>query len=117
VIAETQVQETPPISAGFHILKPNLPKPEPLPNPDQKPRCITIKLSTCGDKHKDVRRLRLVHDILVSRPGRDQFAFRVQENGCMYEINFPNVTTGLTETLIHKLEGMMGANNISISHI
>ena len=117
VIAETQMQETPPISAGFHILKPNLPKPEPLPNPEQKPRCITIKLSTCGDKHKDVRRLRLVHDILVSRPGRDQFAFRVQENGCMYEINFPNVTTGLTETLIHKLEGMMGANNISISHI
>jgi hypothetical protein len=88
-----------------------------LPHPDQKPRCIYITLDSCGDKYKDVRRLRLIHDILISRPGRDQFAFRVNENGCRYEINFPNVTTGLTEPLIQKLEGMMGANNIQITQL
>jgi hypothetical protein len=52
---------------------------------------------------------------LVSRPGRDQFAFRVRENGCFYEINFPNVTTGLTDTLIQKLRGLMGDQNIDIT--
>ena len=102
---------------GFHLFKPSLAKPEPLPHPDQKPRCIYITLNSCGDKYKDVRRLRLIHDILISRPGRDQFAFRVNENGCKYEINFPNVTTGLTEPLIQKLEGMMGTNNIHITQM
>jgi len=115
--AVNKTQEARPASPDYHILKATLPNPEPLPRPDQKPRCIFIDLSTCGDKHQDVRRLRLVHDTLISRPGRDQFAFRVHENGYVYEINFPNVTTGLTETLIRKLEGMMGVNNISISYI
>ncbi len=99
----------------YHVLSTPLPKPEPLPRPDQKPRCIYITLDTCGDKQRDVRRLRRIHGILVSRPGRDQFAFRVRENGCFYEINFPNVTTGLTDTLIQKLRGLMGDQNIDIT--
>ncbi|MDY6845843.1 MAG: DNA polymerase III subunit alpha [Chloroflexota bacterium] len=102
---------------GFHLYSLSLAKAEPLPHPDQQPRCIYITLDSCGDKHKDVRRLRLIHDILVSRPGRDLFAFRVYENGCWFEIDFPNVTTGLTEPLIQKLEGMMGANNIQITQM
>ncbi len=102
---------------GFHLFRPPIAKPEPLPHPDQRQRCIYITLDTCGDKHKDVRRLRLLHDILISRPGRDQFAFRVNENGWWYEIDFPNVSTGLTEPLIQKLEGMMGANNIQITQL
>ena len=103
--------------AGFHLYSLSLAKAEPLPHPNQKPRCIYITLDSCGDKHKDVRRLRLIHDILISRPGRDLFTFRVYENGFWFEINFPNVTTGLTEPLIQKLEGMMGANNIQITQM
>jgi len=102
-------------SKPFHILNTPLPKPEPLPRPDQKPRCIYITLDSCGNKRQDVLRLRRIHGILVSRPGRDQFAFRVKENGICYEINFPNVTTGLTDTLIQKLRGLMGENNIDIT--
>jgi len=102
---------------GFHLYSLSLAKAEPLPHPNQKPRCIYITLDSCGDKHKDVRRLRLIHDILISRPGRDLFTFRVYENGFWFEINFPNVTTGLTEPLIQKLEGMMGANNIQITQM
>jgi DNA polymerase-3 subunit alpha len=100
---------------AFYVLTATLPKPDPLPKPDQKPRLICITLDSCGDKHQDVRRLRRLHDILVSRPGRDRFAFRVRENGCWYEIDFPNVTTGLTETLINKLEGLLGTSNIDIA--
>ena len=101
-------------SSPAHVLTVTLPKPDPLPRPDQKPRCIYITLDSCGDKQQDVRRLRRIHDILVSRPGRDQFAFRVRENGYWYEINFPNVTTGLTDTLIRKLRGFLGEHNIDI---
>jgi DNA polymerase III subunit alpha len=109
-----QVRER-PTPRTYHVLKTPLPKPEPLPRTDQQPRCIFITLDSCGNKQQDVRRLRRIHGILVSRPGRDHFAFRVRENGYWYEINFPNVTTGLTDTLIHKLRGMMGDHNIDIT--
>jgi len=111
----TQLLERSATSKNYHVLKPSFLKAEPLPNPEQKPRCIFVTLNSCGDKHKDVRRLRRIHDILISRPGRDQFAFRVHENDIWYEIIFPNLTTGLTEPLIQKLEGLMGARNISIT--
>jgi len=102
---------------SVHVLKSPLPKPDPLPRVDRKPRCIYITLDSCGDKKQDVRRLRRIHDILVSRPGRDQFAFRVKENGFWYEINFPNVTTGLTDTLVQKLKGFLGDQNIDITQL
>ena len=113
----TQVLERSAPSNSYHMLKASLLKVEPLPDPEQKPRCIFVTINSCGDKHKDVRRLRRIHDILISRPGRDQFAFRVYENGIWYEINFPNLTTGLTEPLIQKLEGLIGVNNICITQI
>lgn len=109
---ETQVQER-FAPREYYVLKAP-PKAERLPGPDQQPRCIFITLDSCGNKNKDVLRIRRLHDILISRPGRDKFAFRVRENGWLYEIDFPNTTTGLTETLISKLEGLMGVNNIDI---
>ncbi len=112
---DVQVQEASP--KPFHIFTPTLPKAEPLPRPDQNPRRIYITLDTSGNKIQDVLRLKRLHDILVSRPGRDQFVFRVREHGFWYEIDFPNVTTGLTEILIQKLENLMGSNNIEITQL
>jgi len=113
---DTQIQERPAIQ-GFHVLKAAILKPEPLPHPEQKPRCIYITLDPCGDKNQDIRRMRRIHDILISRPGKDRFAFRVCENGRMFEITFPNMTTGLTEILISKLKGLLGTHNIDISQL
>jgi len=109
-----KLREKPP-QKPFHVLNFSLPKPDPLPQTDQKPRCITLTLNSCGDKQQDVRRMRRIHDILVSRPGHDRFSFRVRENGFLYEISFPNATTGLTDTLIQKLKGFLGDQNIDIS--
>ena len=115
--ADVMVQERPASPATYYMVRPPLQKPESLPKPNQKPRCITITIKSCGDKGQDVNRLRRIHDILISRPGQDSFAFRVCEKGYLFEINFPNVTTGLTEPLIRLLEGMMGANNIEILYL
>jgi DNA polymerase-3 subunit alpha len=101
----------------FHWLPSTPAEPEPLPHKDQKPRCVYITLASCGDKNKDVRRLRRIHDVLISRPGKDRFAFRLQEKGWVYQIEFPNYTTGLTDTLIRKLKGMTGSHNIDIAQI
>ncbi len=114
-MVDTQVQERTALNEYYVLKAP--PKAEPLPRPDQQPRCIYITLDSCGDKHQDVLRLRRIHDILISRPGRDKFAFRVHENGLRYQIDFPNLCTGLTDTLISKLEGLMGAQNIDIDQL
>ena len=116
-VKNPQVREAAPPPNTYHLLRSSMPKAEPLPNPDQKPRRISITITSCGDKHKDVRRIRRLHDILVSRPGHDRFAFLVHEKNVFYEIDFPNATTGLTEPLIHKLEGLMGGHNINIAQI
>jgi DNA polymerase III subunit alpha len=109
------VRETPPPPNTYHMLRRSLPKAEPLPNPDLKPRRISITIKSCGDKSKDVLRIRRLHDILVSRPGHDRFAFTVKERNIRYQIDFPNATTGLTEPLINKLKGLMGGHNIDIA--
>ncbi len=112
-----QVQEPPESPARYVMYRPTLTQPDPLPQPDQKPRCITITLTSTGNKNQDVLRLKRLHDILVSRPGRDKFAFRVRENGFLFEINFPNFTTGLTEPLVNKLENLLGDSNIEIMYL
>ncbi len=107
-------QESDPETVRWFTPRPPA-QPEKLPHKDQNPRCVYITLSSCGDKSKDVRRLRRIHDILISRPGKDRFAFRVQEKGWVYEIDFPNNTTGLTDILIRKLQSMTGSHNIDIA--
>jgi len=113
---ETQVQERPAFQA-FHVLRSAILKSDPLPHPEQQPRCITITIDTCGNKQQDIRRMCRIHDILISRPGKDRFAFRICENGRMFEITFPNMTTGLTDILIGKLEGLLGTHNINITSL
>ena len=114
-LQQNQGSENP--AARYHLLRASLQKPDPLPSSEQKPRCITITIESCGNKNQDVRRIKRIHDILISRPGRDRFAFRVCENGCRYLIDFPNVTTGLTDPLVSKLTNLMGSNNIDIAHL
>jgi len=79
------------------------------------PRKLVITLVSCGDKDRDVRRLRRIHGVLVSRPGKDRFAFRVFENDHCYVLDFPSDTTGLNDILVTKLAGLMGEKNIEIA--
>lgn len=114
-IQTNQAKEDP--AARYHLLRASLEKPEPLPGSDQKPRCITITIESCGNKDQDIRRIKRLHDILISRPGRDKFAFQVRENGWLYQIDFPNFTTGLTDPLVSKLTSLMGSQNIQIVYL
>jgi hypothetical protein len=43
--------------------------------------------------------------------------FHVCENGWQYQIDFPNVTTGLTDPLVSQLMSLMGSQNINIAHL
>ncbi len=80
-------------------------------------RMVKVVLRSCGDKQRDVRRLRRVHGILRSMPGRDKFALLLFEAGSRVLIEFPNETTGICRELIQQLTELVGDGNVLVETI
>jgi len=81
---------------------------------DEAPRMVQVILRSCSDKERDIRRLKRVHGLLRSSPGRDHFALLIFENNHYYVIEFPNETTGFTPDLLRKLIDLVGEENIRV---
>jgi DNA polymerase III subunit alpha len=79
---------------------------------EEPPKMITVTIESTGNKERDTRRLRHIHGILHSCPGKDRFSFLVQENGQSYMIQFPNDTTGFNLDIHNRLVEMVGAHNV-----
>lgn len=84
---------------------------------EEQPRMLTIILRPSGERERDMRRLRHIHGLLVSCPGKDHFAFMIFEFGSFYLIEFPNYTTHITADLLQKLTHLVGEENIRIEPI
>jgi DNA polymerase III subunit alpha len=88
-----------------------------LDRKDSQPRMATVILRPTGDKNRDVRRLKNVHGLLRSYPGKDHFAFMLFERGSYFLIEFPNETTGIGPELVYKLIALVGEENLKIEPI
>jgi DNA polymerase-3 subunit alpha len=75
---------------------------------EHPPRQITVVLRSSSDKEWDRRRIRAVHGILISSPGRDRFSFQIFESGRPHLIDFPNETTRITPHLLSRLFKLLG---------
>jgi DNA polymerase-3 subunit alpha len=82
-----------------------------------QPRLITVTLRSTKKKECDVRRMRHIHGMLRSCPGKDHFAFKIIENGHFFVVEFPNLTTGINPDLLTRLKDQVGAENIQIDPI
>ncbi len=80
-------------------------------------RMVKVILRSCGDKKKDVLRVKRVHGMLRSSPGRDKFALQVFEGGKRYLLEFPNETTGIRPELLQALTLMVGEGNVNVEKI
>lgn len=80
----------------------------------QRSRFLTVVLRASGDKERDVRRMRRIHGLLLSNPGKDRFAFLLYDGSACYQIDFPNYTTGISADLVDKLCEMVGNDNIRV---
>jgi len=80
-------------------------------------RMVKVILRASDDKSRDVRRLRRVHGILRSMPGKDKFAVLLFEGGKRVLIEFPNETTGICPELFQRLTGMVGEGNVVVETI
>ncbi len=77
-------------------------------------RMVTVTLNTSGERQRDVRRMHRILGLLRSSPGVDRFAMMIFEDGHSFLMEFPNDTTGLTESLLKQLDALVGTGNISI---
>ena len=75
---------------------------------------LTLELRSTGDKERDARRLRRVHGLLTSFPGKDRFAFHVFEAGRHYYLEFPNATTGYSPELHRQLQDLLGESSVQV---
>jgi len=78
---------------------------------------VKVILRGSGDKQRDVRRLRRIHGILRSHPGKDQFAMLVFEGPSRFLVEFPNDTTGICSELLTELTTLLGEGNVLIETI
>ncbi len=78
---------------------------------------VTVTLTSCGEKERDIRRMRRIHGLLNSHPGRDRFCFLLYERGSMHYMDFPNDTTRVTSELINQIAELVGRENVSVENL
>lgn len=77
-------------------------------------RKLTVVLESTGDRDRDARRMRRVHGLLTSYPGKDLFAFHVHEASRHYLLEFPSFTTGVCADLLDKLDTLLGEHAVQV---
>ncbi len=82
--------------------------------PNQPPRKLTLTLRSTGDRERDTRRLRRVHGLLTSYPGKDRFAFHIYEGERRVHLEFPNNTTGFCAALESQLSELLGIDAVQV---
>jgi len=75
---------------------------------------VTVRLHSTGDRERDARRMRRVHGLLTSYPGRDHFVFHVYEASRRYHLEFPNSTTGYCADLRRELTVLLGEGSVQV---
>jgi DNA polymerase-3 subunit alpha len=87
---------------------------QPTPETVGDPRMVTVRLHSTGDRERDARRMRRVHGLLTSYPGRDHFVFHVYEASRRYHLEFPNSTTGYCADLRRELTVLLGEGSVQV---
>ena len=78
-------------------------------------RTAKVVISRSGDADTDAARVGEVHHLLCSYPGPDRFCFLIKARGETWQLDFPNDTTTLDETLIEQLKTVPGVESVQIS--
>jgi DNA polymerase-3 subunit alpha len=81
---------------------------------DQPSRMLQVVIQTTGIKDKDVLRMKRVHGILRSSPGKDHFSFMLYEGSHQYLVEFPNETTKISDAMMEKLTQLVGEENVQL---
>lgn len=78
---------------------------------------VTVTFNSTGEKERDVRRLKRIHGLLNSNPGRDRFCFLVYEKEHRHLLDFPNDSTSANSELLRQLTDLVGKDNVRIESL
>lgn len=110
-----------PAAKEDHFVKPpaiSPPRPANVRSSEKNQvHMVTITLKSSGARERDVRRMKRVHGLLNSYPGRDRFCFLIYERGFKHLLDFPNDTTNATHELLSQLSELVGRDNIQVENI
>ncbi len=93
---------------------------QPEIDPTEEPRAradarmVVVLLRSTGDQQRDARRMRRVHGLLTSYPGKDRFVFQIFEASRRYHLEFPSSTTGYCSELHTQLLTFLGEGSIKV---
>ena len=82
--------------------------------PQPKMLTVIVHVEPNAQPGSSGRRIRRLHGLVSSYPGRDQVAFMIFEAGQVYLVDFPNVHTNICNDLLVKLRELVGEENIQI---
>jgi len=108
-----EVSTLPPLSSGLTANEPALSFEREYAGRSD-PQMVTIILKSTGDRRRDALRMRRVHGLLTSYPGRDRFAFHVFETSRRYHLEFPSSTTGYCPELHAQLLTLLGEGSVQV---
>ncbi len=82
--------------------------------PEPKLLTVVVRVDPDAQPGSSGRRIRRLHGLVSSYPGRDHFAFTILEGGKVYLVDFPEVHTNVCGELIGKLRELVGEDNIQV---
>ncbi len=82
--------------------------------PQPKLLTVVVHIEPNAQPGSSGRRIRRLHGLVSSYPGRDHVAFMIIEGGKVYLVDFPNVHTNICRDLLNKLREQVGEDNIQI---
>ena len=112
VALSMDVEKTGEESPGQYIVSPDENKDDGPPS-----QMLRMVLRSSGDKARDILRIRRIHGMLISYPGKDRFAFYVIEGSKGYLMEFPNDTIGIGDELMARMTSLLGAENLRVEEI
>ena len=81
---------------------------------EEPSRMLQVVIQTSGVKEKDALRMKRVHGILRSSPGKDHFSFMLYEGSHQFLVEFPTETTMISEDMMGKLVQLVGKDNVQL---
>jgi DNA polymerase-3 subunit alpha len=98
-------------------LPPYLVSPLPVKGEEGDVRMLTVVLRQTGDRTRDILRLRRIHGLITSNPGKDRFAFHVYERNRFHLLEFPNSPVEIRQELVDRLITLVGAENVKVEKV
>lgn len=114
---ESQVQPSAKTMEELRSIMPSLLPKEELESNQRPPRLITVAIKPNGSLERDKRRLKNIHGVLISFPGRDRFSLQIFEGERGHLIDFPNYTTRICPEMLARLKKVLGNEEWRIEEI